>query len=147
MVSLDIRGVNGVFKWMTTVYVPAALTVSIGSKPLAASEPGRVRPRSIVVTTACAVRGGAVVEEDALAQRDRVGALGLRDRRQRRRELGHDLVSGVVVVEPFADRPEYEAGRGYSGEMRVERIRVGAQRDEERAAVFRVRPRLSGCRG
>src|SRR5437870_2693671 len=52
-----VSGVNGVFRWITTVYGPGAVTVSTDEKSLARDEPGSEIMRWIVVTTACALNG------------------------------------------------------------------------------------------
>src|SRR5262245_53574064 len=54
---IEVRGEYGLFRWITTVDGPAAVTVSIGSRLLATLEPGRVRPCWIVASTACGVNG------------------------------------------------------------------------------------------
>src|SRR5581483_9581034 len=93
------------------------------------------------------VERGAVVELDPLAQRDRVGELVLRDRRQRRSQLRHDLRLGIQVVELLAEGQEDLAAGEGTGERRIERVGLaGRHSDYERASVLGRRSMGADCR-
>src|SRR5436309_1837044 len=52
-----VSGEYGVFRWVTTVYAPRALTPSIGEISLARADPFSVWSRWSVLTTAAALNG------------------------------------------------------------------------------------------
>ena len=129
-------GVKRCFRWITTVYSPRAATVWIGVRLARAA---RVRKRDVALERdddRLGVERSAVVELDALAERDRVGEPVRRDRRQGARELGIDVALRVEVVEALGDRPEDQHGGERDVDSGVERVGIAmGQADDENAPV------------
>ena len=139
--SVAVSGVNRVFRWITTVYGPDAVTLSIGCEVAGADRARSVDHALERRDDRLRVERRAVVELDPLPERDRVGELVLRDHRQRGGELGHDPCLAVVVVELLAEGLATSSAARLPCERRVERVGIAAaQADDERAAVLRLRP-------